>query len=160
MKVVADVQAIPASKFSFYKEDSMRKITARQAISAIVALPIVLLANTAEVLANIGGQKTDPIKKVSDFGDRLDLDIPTPTTISIEESEDWDEPEFSATSANLDMEIDKFMTEAFMTEAVPAEFTTESVPAEAEIDELPPILYLSAARGNSTRECRISGICE
>jgi hypothetical protein len=141
MKVVADVQAIAASKLSFNKEDSMRKMTTRQAISAIVALPIALIANTTEALANVSGPKIDPIKKVSDFNDRLDFDIPTTTTIGIEESEDWDEPEFSA---NLDMQITKFMTEGFT----------------AEIYEPPPIVYLSAARGQSTRECRISGICE
>jgi hypothetical protein len=129
----------------------MRKMMARQAIGAIVALPIVILANTAEAWANISGQKIDPIKKVSGFGDRLDLEIPTTTSttaISIEESEDWDEPDFSA---NLDTEIAKFMT--------------VGVPAIAEdiqtiIDEPLPILYLSAARGQSTRECRVSGICE
>lgn len=125
----------------------MRKIMSRQAISAIVALPIVLLANTTEAWANISGQKIDPIKKVSDLDDRLDLDIPTPTTISIEESEDWDEPEFSATSATFDMQITKFMTEGVMTDVI------------TEIEESPPIIYLSAARGKSTRECRISGIC-
>jgi hypothetical protein len=129
----------------------MRKMMARQAIGAIVALPIVILANTAEAWANISGQKIDPIKKVSGFGDRLDLDLPATTSttaISIEESEDWDEPDFSA---NLDTEIAKFMT--------------VGVPAIAEdvqtiIDEPLPILYLSAARGQSTRECRVSGICE
>jgi hypothetical protein len=141
MKVVADLEARTASKLSFYKEDSMRNMTTRQAISAIVALPLLLLANTTEAWANIGGQKIDPIKKVADFGDRLDFDIPAPTSINIEESEDWDEPGFSA---NLDMQITKF--------------TTESVPAE--IDELPPILYLSVARDKSTRACRISVICE
>jgi len=141
MKVVADLEARTASKLSFYKEDSMRNMTTRQAISAIVALPLLLLANTTEAWANIGGQKIDPIKKVSNLGDRLDFDIPAPTSINIEESEDWDEPGFSA---NLDMQITKFMT--------------ESVPAE--IDELPPILYLSVARDKSTRACRISVICE
>ena len=141
MKVVADLEARTASKLSFYKEDSMRNMTTRQAISAIVALPLLLLANTTEAWANIGGQKIDPIKKVANLGDRLDFDIPEPTSINIEESEDWDEPGFSA---NLDMQITKFMT--------------ESVPAE--IDELPPILYLSVARDKSTRACRISVICE
>lgn len=126
----------------------MRKMMPRQAISAIVALPIVLLANTTEAWANISGQKIEPIKKVSDLDDRLDFNIPIPTSISIEESEDWDEPEFSATSANLDMQITKFMAESVMAESV-----------MAEIEEPPPIIYLSAARGKSTRECRISGIC-
>jgi hypothetical protein len=156
----------------------MRKMMPRQAISAMVALPIVLLANTTEAWANMSGQKIDSIKKVSDLGDRLDLDIPTPTTISIEESEDWDEPEFSATSANLDMQITKFMTEGAIAEIEEPSFTkvmAESAIAEieepsftkfitegaiAEIEEPPPIIYLSAARGQSTRECRISGICE
>jgi len=141
MKVVADLEARTASKLSFYKEDSMRNMTTRQAISAIVALPLLLLANTTEAWANIGGQKVDPIKKVSNLGDRLDFDMTASTSINIEESEDWDEPDFSA---NLDMQITKFMT--------------ESVPAE--IDELPPILDLSVARDNSTRACRISVICE
>ncbi|MEP6488904.1 hypothetical protein NDI43_20395 [Microcoleus vaginatus GB2-A3] len=119
----------------------MRKITARQTISAIVALPLVLIANTTQAFATDTGQKIDPIKKVSDFGDELDVDIGPPTTISIEESEDWDEPDFTAT---LDMEISKFMTNNL----------------QAVIDEPPPVVYLSAARGQSTRECRISGICE
>ena len=119
----------------------MRKIRALQRISAIVALPIVLMANTAQAFAADTGQKIEPIKKVSDFGDELDFDIATPTTISIEESEDWDEPDFAA---NLDMEISKFMTNNL----------------QAVIDEPPPVVYLSAARGQSTKECRISAICE
>ncbi|MEG4089985.1 hypothetical protein [Microcoleus sp. Pol12B4] len=119
----------------------MRKITALQTISAIVALPIVLMTNTTQALAADNDQTIDPIKKVSDFGDELDFDMPAPTTISIEESEDWDEPDFAAT---LDMEISKFMTKNL----------------QAVIDEPPPVVYLSAARGQSTRECRISGICE
>ncbi|MEG4343698.1 hypothetical protein QUB70_10470 [Microcoleus sp. A003_D6] len=120
----------------------MRKIRALQRISAIVALPIVLMANTAQAFAADTDQKIEPIKKVSDFGDELDFDMPTPTTISIEESEDWDEPDFAAT--NLDMEISKFMTNNL----------------QAVIDEPPPVVYLSAARGQSTKECRISAICE
>ncbi|MEG4501119.1 hypothetical protein QUB05_28665 [Microcoleus sp. F10-C6] len=119
----------------------MRKIKARQTISAIAALPIVLIANTAQAFAADTGQKIDPIKKVSDFGDELDFDFGAPTTISIEESEDWDEPDFAAT---LDMEISKFMTNNL----------------QAVIDEPPPIVYLSAARGQSSKECRISAICE
>lgn len=119
----------------------MRKITARQTISAIVALPLLLMANTTQAFAADTSQKIDPIKKVSDFGDPLDLDMATPTTISIEESEDWDEPDFAAT---LDMEISKFMTHNL----------------QAVIDEPPPVVYLSEARGQSTRKCRISGICQ
>ena len=119
----------------------MRKITAQQTISAIVALPLLLMANTTQVFAADTSQKIDPINKFSDFGDELDFDMATPTTISIEESEDWDEPDFTAT---LDIEISKFMTNNL----------------QAVIDEPPPVVYLSAARGQSTRECRISGICE
>ena len=119
----------------------MKKITVQQRISAIVALPLILIANTTQALAADTSQKIDPIKKVSDLGDELDFDMATPTTISIEESEDWDEPDFTAT---LDIEISKFMTNNL----------------QAVIDEPPPIVYLSAARGQSTRECRISGICE
>ncbi len=118
----------------------MRKITVQQRISAIVALPLILIANTTQALAADTSQKIDPIKKVSDLGDDLDFDIAVPT-ISIEESEDWDEPDFAAT---LDIEISKFMTHNL----------------QAVIDEPPPVVYLSAARGQSTRECRISGICE
>jgi len=118
----------------------MRKITAQQTISAIVALPLLLMANTTQAVAADTSQKIDPIKKVSDLGDELDFDMATPT-ISIEESEDWDEPDFTAT---LDIEISKFMTNNL----------------QAVIDEPPPVVYLSAARGQSTRECRISGICE
>ena len=118
----------------------MKKITVQQRISDIVALPLILIANTTQALAADTSQKIDPIKKVSDLGDDLDFDIAVPT-ISIEESEDWDEPDFAAT---LDMEISKFMTNNL----------------QAVIDEPPPIVYLSAARGQSSKECRISAICE
>ncbi|MEG4799802.1 hypothetical protein QUB63_08765 [Microcoleus sp. ARI1-B5] len=120
----------------------MGKITARQTISAMVALPIALMANTAQALAADTDQKIDPIKQVSDFGDELDFDMAAPTTILIEESEDWDRPDFSAT--NLDMEIDKFMTENL----------------QVVIEEPPPVVYLSAARSQQSRECNISAICE
>lgn len=122
----------------------MRKITAQQTISAMVAMPIVLIANTNQALATADTvQPIDPTNKVKvyDLGDELHVDIPGSTTISIEESEDWDEPDFSA---NLDMEINKFMTANF----------------QPVIEEPPAVVYLSAARGQSTRECRISGICE
>jgi hypothetical protein len=121
----------------------MRKITARQTISAMVALPIVLMANTTQALAADTAQKIQPNQKVSDLGDGLDFDMAAPTTtITIEESEDWDRPDFSAT--NLDMEIDKFMTANF----------------QAVIEEPPAVVYLSAVRGQQSRECKISAICE
>ncbi|MEG4021974.1 MULTISPECIES: hypothetical protein [unclassified Microcoleus] len=119
----------------------MRKIRVRQTISAIVALPLVLIANTTQAFATDTGQKIEPIKKVSDLGDELDFDMATPTTISIEESEDWDEPDFTAT---LDIEISKFMTNNL----------------QAVIDEPPPVVYLSDVRGQASKECRISAICE
>jgi len=101
------------------------------------------MANINQAFAADTGQQIDPIKKVSDFGDELDFEMAAPTTtITIEESEDWDQPDFSAT--NLDMELAKFMTENL----------------KAVIEEPPAVVYLSAARGQSTRECRISGICE
>ncbi|MGB3266326.1 MAG: hypothetical protein WBA89_20485 [Microcoleus sp.] len=139
----------------------MGKITARQRISAAIALPIALMANTNQALAADTVQKIDPIKEVSTFGDELDFEMVLPTTIAIEESEDWDRPDFSAT--NLDMEITKFMTENLQAviEEPPMEVTklmTENV--RAVIEEPPAVVYLSAARGQSTRECRISGICE
>lgn len=121
----------------------MGKITARQTINAMVLLPIVLIANTSQALAADTAQKTEPNQKVSNLGDRLDLDVAAPTTtIAIEESEDADTPDFSAT--NLDVEIDKFMTQNL----------------QVVIEEPPPVVYLSAARGQQSRECNISAICE
>ena len=122
----------------------MRKITAKQTISAMVALPIALIAaNTNQAFAADTIQPIDSTNKVKvyDLSEQLNLAIPSSTKIAIEESEDWDEPDFSA---NLDMEINKFMTANF----------------QAVIEEPPAVVYLSAARGQSTRECRISGICE
>ena len=122
----------------------MRQSTAKQTISVMVALPIALIAaNTNQAFAADIVQPIDPTNKVKvyDLSEQLQLDIPSPTKIAIEESEDWDEPDFSA---NLDMEINKFMTANF----------------QAVIEQPPAVVYLSAARGQSTRECRISGICE
>ena len=122
----------------------MRKITAKQTISAMVALPIALIAaNTNQAFADDTIQQIDSTNKVKvyDLSEQLNLAIPSSTTIAIEESEDWDEPDFSA---NLDMEINKFMTANF----------------QAVIEQPTAVVYLSAARGQSTRECRISGICE
>ena len=122
----------------------MRKITAKQTISAMVALPIALMAtNTNQAFAADKVQPIDSTNKVKvyDLSEQLNLDIPSSTKIAIEESEDWDEPDFSA---NLDMEIDKFMTANF----------------QPVIEQPTAVVYLSAARGQSTRECRISGICE
>ncbi len=122
----------------------MRKITAQQTISAMVAMPIVLMAaNTNQAFAADTVPPIDHTNKVKvyDLSEQLNLDIPSSTKIAIEESEDWDEPDFSA---NLDMEIDKFMTANF----------------QPVIEQPPAVVYLSAARGQSTRECRISGICE
>ena len=122
----------------------MRQSTAKQTISAMVALPIALMAaNTNQAFAADTIQPIDHTNKVKvyDLSEQLQLDIPSSTKIAIEESEDWDEPDFSA---NLDMEIDKFMTANF----------------QAVIEQPPAVVYLSAARGQSTRECRISGICE
>lgn len=125
----------------------MGKITARQTISAMVALPIVLMTNTTQALATDTSQKIEPNKPVSNLGDELDLEIVAPTTtILIEESEDWDRPDFSPT--NLDMEIDKFMLENVL----------ENV--QVVIEEPPPVVYLSAARGQQSRECKISAVCE
>ena len=123
----------------------MRKIRGQQTISAMVALPIVLMTNsTNQAFAADTVQVVDPTNqvKVYGLGDELNFEVPGSTTITIEESENWDEPEFSAT--NLDKEINKFMTENF----------------QPVIEEPPAVVYLSAARGQSTRECRISGICE
>ena len=122
----------------------MRQNTAKQTISAMVALPIALMAaNTNQAFAADTIQPIDHTNKVKvyDLSEQLQLDIPSSTKIAIEESEDWDEPDFSA---NLDIEINKFMTANF----------------QAVIEEPPAVVYLSAARGQSTRECRISGICE
>ncbi|WP_293155024.1 hypothetical protein [Microcoleus sp. bin48.metabat.b7b8b9.023] len=125
----------------------MGKITVRKTISAMVALPLVLIANNSQALATDTGQKIEPNKQVSNLGDELDLEMVAPTTtILIEESEDWDRPDFSAT--NLDMEIDKILLENAI----------ENV--QMVIEEPPPVVYLSAARGQQSRECKISAVCE
>ncbi|MEG4317557.1 MULTISPECIES: hypothetical protein [unclassified Microcoleus] len=125
----------------------MRKIKVQQTISAMVALPIVLIANNTQALATDTGQQIEPNKQVSNLGDELDLEMAAPTTtILIEESEDWDRPDFSAT--NLDMEIDKILIENAI----------ENM--QVVIEEPPPVVYLSAARGQQSRECNISAVCE
>lgn len=135
----------------------MRTITARRAIGALAALPLVLIANTTETFASISTQKPDPIKKVSDVESDLDFNFAIPITSSIEESEDWDEPDFSD---SLDLPITEFMNVGMNAE------TDDRLPSiideniVIETDEELPIIYISAARGQSTRECRISGICE
>ncbi len=135
----------------------MRKMTARRAMSAIVALPIVLIANTTEALASISTQKADPIKQASDFDDELDFDVGVPTPSSIEESEDWDEPDFSAT---LDMEISRVLDASVEAATDGQALILIDGGAVTKTDAQLPRLDISAARGQSTRECRISGICE
>ncbi|MCU0543104.1 MAG: hypothetical protein MUE44_13185 [Oscillatoriaceae cyanobacterium Prado104] len=135
----------------------MRTITARRAIGALAALPLVLIANTTETFASISTQKSDPIKNVSDVESDLDFNFALPITSSIEESEDWDELDFSD---SLDLPITEFMNVGMNAE------TDDRLPSiideniVIETDEELPIIYISAARGQSTRECRISGICE
>jgi hypothetical protein len=146
-----------AVRFRVYKEQRMRTITARRAIGALAALPLVLIANTTETFASISTQKSDPIKNVSDVESDLDFNFALPITSSIEESEDWDELDFSD---SLDLPITEFMNVGMNAE------TDDRLPSiideniVIETDEELPIIYISAARGQSTRECRISGICE
>ena len=118
----------------------MKKMTPRQIIIAIVAIPIALMTQTTASFA-ISTTNVSPIKQVLPGEDEINFDNLPSQSISIEESEDWDESNFLA---NFDMQTTKIMESGVRTE------TTSS----------PPTLYISAARGRSSRSCRISGICE
>lgn len=135
----------------------MRKIAARRAISALAAMPIVLIANTTESFASISTQKAEPIKNVSDVDSELNFDFAVPTLSSIEESEDWDEPEFSD---SLNSPITELMNAGMTAETDDRLPTIIDESIVIETSEQLPTIYISAARGQSTRECRISGICE
>ncbi len=118
----------------------MKKMTPRQMIIAIVAIPIALMTQTTQSFA-IATTNVSPLKQVLPGEDEIDFDNLPSQSISIEESEDWDESHFLA---NFDMQTTKIMKSEVITE------TTSP----------PPTLYISAARGRSSRSCRISGICE
>jgi hypothetical protein len=141
----------------------MRTIATRRAISALAVMPILLIANTTETLASTNAQKSEPMKNISDVNSELDFDLAIPTLSSMEESEDWDEPDFSEsldTSPTLNMQVTEFINSNMKAETDDRWPTIidESIVIETSA-ELPTI-YISAARGQSTRECRISGICE
>jgi hypothetical protein len=135
----------------------MRKIAARRAISALAAMPIVLIANSTETLAGISTQTTEPIKKVSDVSDEFNFDFAVPILSNIEESENWDEAEFSD---GLDIQATEIINAGMKAEPFDQfqTFIDENIVIETGSDL--PTIYISAARGQSTRECRISGICE
>jgi hypothetical protein len=115
----------------------MKKMTPRQIIIAIVAIPIALMTQTTASFAISTTTDVSPIKQVLPGEDD---NLPS-QSISIEESEDWDESNFLA---NFSMPTTKIIESGIITE------TTSP----------PPTLYISAARGRSSRSCRISGICE
>ena len=119
----------------------MKKMTPRQIIIAIVAIPIALMTQTTASFAISTTTNVSPITQVLPGEDEIDFDNLPSQSISIEESEDWDESNFLA---NFDMPTTKIMGSGVITE------TTSP----------PPTLYISAARGRSSRSCRISGICE
>jgi hypothetical protein len=119
----------------------MKKMTPRQIIIAIVAIPIALMTQTTASFAISTTTDVSPIKQVLPGEDEIDFDNLPSQSISIEESEDWDESSFLA---NFGMPITTTMESA----------------VKPEITSPPPTLYISAARGRSSRSCRISGICE
>lgn len=118
----------------------MKKMTARQIIIAIVAIPIALMTQTTQSFA-IATTNVSPLKQVLPGEDEIDFDNLPLQSISIEESEDWDDSNFLA---DFDMLKTKIMESG----------------VRPEITSPPPKLYISAARGRSSRSCRISGICE
>ena len=71
--------------------------------------------------------------------DEIDFDNLPSQSISIEESEDWNDSNFLA---DFDMLKTKNMESG----------------VRPEITSPPPKLYISAARGETSRSCRISGI--
>lgn len=119
----------------------MKIMTLRQTIVAIVAIPIALMTQTTQSFAIATTTNVSPIKQVLPGEDEIDFSNLPSQSISIEESEDWDESHFLT---NFD---------------IPTTTTMESE-AKTETTSSPPTLYVSAARGRSSRSCRISGICE
>ncbi len=119
----------------------MKIMTPRQMIIAMVAIPIALMAQTTQSFAIATTTNVSPIKQVLPGEDEIDFDNLPSQSISIEESEDWDDSNFFG---NFDIQTTNIMKSEVKTE------TTSS----------PPTLYISAARGRSSRSCRISGICE
>ena len=119
----------------------MKKMTARQIIIALVAMPIALMTQTTASFAVSTTTNLSPIKQVLPGEDEINFDNLPSQSISIEESEDWDESNFLA---NFDRQTTKLMESG----------------VRAEITSPLPMVYISAARGRSSRSCRISGICE
>lgn len=119
----------------------MKKMTARQIIIAIVAIPIALMTQTTQSFAISTTTNVSPIKQVLPGEDEINFDNLPSQSISIEESEDWDESNFLA-------DLDRSKTKSMESQV------------RAEITSPPPTVYISAARGRSSRSCRISGICE
>lgn len=119
----------------------MKIMTPRQIIIAIVAIPIALMTQTSESFAIVTTTNISPLKQVLPDENEIDFDNLPSQSISIEESEDWGDSHFLA---NFD---------------IPTTTTMESE-AKTETTSSPQTLYVSAARGRSSRSCRISGICE
>lgn len=119
----------------------MKKMTVRQMIITIVAIPIALMTQTTASFAISTTTNVSPIKQVLPGEDEIDFDNLPSQSISIEESEDWDESNFLA-------DFDRPTTKSMESEVI------------AKITSPPPTVYISAARGRSSRSCRISGICE
>ncbi len=117
----------------------MKKMTLRQIIIATAAIPIALMTQTTASFAISTTTNVPPIKQVLPGEDDISFDNLPSQSISIEESEDWDE---SNSLANFNMLTTKIMASG----------------VRSEITSPPPTVYISAARGRSSRSCRISGI--
>lgn len=118
----------------------MKNMTTGQTISVLVAIPILLAAQTTQCLASISAMTGTPIKPVLVGGDRINWENLDSQFIAVEESENWDLPNFSEEG---NMQTTKI----------------RESPVKSEITSPDPNLYISAARGRSSRSCRISGLC-
>lgn len=118
----------------------MKNMTTRRNISALVAIPILLMAQTSQCLASSGAMTGTPIKQVLVGGDGMNSENLGSQFIAVEESENWHSPNLSE-DGNM-----------------PTTQIRES-PVKSEITSPEPKLYISAARGRSSRSCRISGLC-
>ncbi|WP_341740177.1 hypothetical protein [Microcoleus sp. CAWBG640] len=140
IKVATQVQRGQLSYSVSIEDNIMKNMTTRQTISALVAMPILLMAQTTQCLASISAMTGSPIKPVLVGGDGMNSENLHSQFIAVEESENWDLPNFSEDGNIQTTKI-------------------KQSPVKSEITSPETKLYISAARGRSSRSCRISGLC-
>ncbi len=140
IKVATQVQRRQLPYSVYIQDNIMKNMTTRQTISALVAMPILLMAQTTQSLASISAMTGSPIKQVFVGGYGMNSENLDSQFIAFEESENWDLPNFYE---------DGNMQKTKIKES----------PVKSEITSPEPKLYISAARGSSSRSCRISGLC-